>query len=66
LCGPKASKHDRRRVIDLGDRGAQFRFLIRDRDRMFTATFGAVLAGADLRIIRTPVRAARANASARR
>jgi putative transposase len=37
-------------LMDLGDRAAQFRFLVRDQDSKFTAAFDAVFAGADIRI----------------
>ena len=52
--------------MDLGDRAEQSRFLIRDRDSKFTAAFDAVVAGTDIRILRTPVRAPRVNAIAER
>ena len=52
--------------MDLGDRAAQFTFLIRNRDSKFTSVSDAVFTSEAIRILRTPVRAPRANAIAER
>ena len=49
-------------LMDLGDRAAGFRFLVRDRAGQFTASFDAVLADAGIQAARIPPRSPRANA----
>jgi putative transposase len=48
-------------LMDLGERAARFRFLIRDRAGQFTEGFDAALSGAAIEVVKIPPRSPRAN-----
>jgi putative transposase len=49
-------------LMDLGQRAASVKFLIRDRAGQFTSSFDAVITAEGIRILRSPPQAPRANA----
>jgi putative transposase len=53
-------------LMDLEERAAGFRFLIRDRAGQFTDAFDAVLSGAGIEVVKIPPRSPRTNAYAER
>jgi putative transposase len=64
--GPWTTQQIRDLLMDLSDRAADFRFLVRDRAGQFPASFDAVLAGARIEAVKIPPRSTRANAYAER
>jgi transposase len=53
-------------LMDLGERAARFRFMIRDRAGQFTDGFDAVLSAAGIEVVKIPPRSPRANAFSER
>jgi putative transposase len=64
--GEWVTRQARNLSVALTERPRAAKFLIRDRDAKFTATFDEVFCSEDIRILKTPVRSPRANAFAER
>ena len=61
---PWTAQQIRYLLMDLGDRAAGFRFLVRDRAGQFTEAFDAVLGDVGIEAVKVPPRSPRANAYA--
>ena len=64
--GTWVAQQARELLTEMGAQAGRFHMLIRDCDAKFTAAFDHVFAADDIRVIRTPVRAPKANAYAER
>ena len=64
--GAWTTQQARNLLMDIDDRTATLRFLVRDRAGQFTTSFDAVLAGAGIETVKIPPRCPRANSYAER
>jgi putative transposase len=55
--GPWTVQQIRNLLMDLGERAANFRFLVRDRAGQFTASFDAILASTGIQAVKIPPQA---------
>jgi putative transposase len=64
--GSWTTQQARNLLMDLGERAARFKYLIRERAGQFTEAFDTTLVGAGIEVVKIPPRSPRANAFAER